>query len=91
MFVRHKHPKNASIKFTNFSFLAVPGLNRFKEIFPKILGPFGYKFRGQFAELNKYYDTANTGIGRHGDVERGRPGAVNCLKVSRLGMPLCLY
>jgi hypothetical protein len=59
----------------------VEELDEFQKRFANVLGPFGYKFREQFAELNHYYDTANTGIGRHGDVERGHPGAVNCLKV----------
>ena len=58
-------------------------LKKFRTRFAAILGPFGYKFAEQFAELNKYYDKGR-GIGRHGDVERGHgsePGAVNCLKV----------
>ena len=80
-FVRHKHPKNHNIKFTNFAFKGE--LKKFRTRFAAILGPFGYKFAEQFAELNKYYDKGR-GIGRHGDVERGHgsdPGAVNCLKV----------
>ena len=80
-YVRHKHPKNHEIKFTNFVFRGE--LKKFRARFAKVLGPFGYKFAGQFAELNKYYDKTR-GIGRHGDVERGLgsdPGSVNCLKV----------
>ncbi|GAB5360525.1 hypothetical protein AAMO2058_000635700 [Amorphochlora amoebiformis] len=85
IFAKHKHPKNSAIKFTNYSFKASPQLKVFRERYGIVLGPFGYKFRGQFAELNKYYDK-NRGIGRHGDVERGPKslgcsGAVNCLKV----------
>lgn len=85
MYVRHKHPKNPLIKFTNFRFHGQ--LAKFRERFTNILGPFGYKFNGQFAELNKYYDD-KCGIGWHGDVERGAPGSVNCLKVGR-PIPLC--
>ena len=80
-FVRHKHPKNHEIKFTNFAFRGE--LKKFRSRFAAVLGPFGYKFAEQFAELNKYYDKGR-GIGRHGDVERGLgsdAGAVNCLKV----------
>jgi len=86
--VRHKHPKNATIKFTNFKFQGE--LAAFRLRFARILGPFGYKVHRQFAELNKYYD-ASCGIGWHGDVERGhgdRAGSVNCLKVGR-AIPLC--
>lgn len=82
-YVRHKHPKNPAIKFTNFRFKGE--LAKFRERFAALLGPFGYKFRHQFAELNKYYK-ADCGIGHHGDVERGHgdePGSVNCLKVGR--------
>jgi hypothetical protein len=84
-FVRHKHPKNPLIKFTNFSFKGE--LAKFRRRFANILGPFGYKFKGQFAELNKYYN-GQCGIGWHGDKERGSPGSVNCLKVGRR-IPLC--
>lgn len=82
-YVRHKHPKNPAIKFTNFAFKGE--LAKFRDRFAKILGPFGYKVRHQFAELNKYYKL-DCGIGPHGDVERGlgdQSGAVNCLKVGR--------
>ena len=82
-YVRHKHPKNPAIKFTNFVFKGE--LAKFRDRFAKILGPFGYKVRHQFAELNKYYKL-DCGIGPHGDVERGlgdQSGAVNCLKVGR--------
>jgi hypothetical protein len=82
-YVRHKHPKNPAIKFTNFAFKGE--LAKFRERFAKVLGPFGYKVRHQFAELNKYYKL-DCGIGPHGDVERGlgdKSGAVNCLKVGR--------
>lgn len=82
--VRHKHPKNETIVFTNYAFEASAELDKFRKVYATVLGPYGYKFRGQFAELNKYHDIANTGIGRHGDIERGEPGAVNCLKVSAL-------
>lgn len=87
-YVRHKHPKNPEIKFTNYRFAGE--LEKFRQRFARVLGPFGYKFNGQFAELNKYY-VASCGIGWHGDVERGQgtdPGAVNCLKVGR-AIPLC--
>ena len=82
-YVRHKHPKNPAIKFTNFGFKGE--LAKFRECFAAVLGPFGYKFKHQFAELNKYYKL-DCGIGHHGDVERGHgdePGSVNCLKVGR--------
>jgi hypothetical protein len=88
--VRHPHPKNPRIKFTNYSFAAVPELARFRERLAAALGPFGHKVVRQFAELNKYYRPRACGIGRHGDTERGGergPGAVNCLKV---GAPLPL-
>jgi len=88
-YVRHKHPKNPSIKFTNYCFRGE--LRKFRSRFANVLGPFGHKFHRQFAELNKYYDP-NCGIGWHGDVERGpgpdNPGSVNCLKVGR-AIPLC--
>jgi hypothetical protein len=86
--VRHKHPKNAAIKFTNFQFQGE--LAKFRLRFARVLGPFGYKVHRQFAELNKYYNSS-CGIGWHGDVERGHgedPGSVNCLKVGR-AIPLC--
>lgn len=82
-YVRHKHPKNPAIKFTNYGFKGE--LAKFRERFAAVLGPFGYKFKHQFAELNKYYKL-DCGIGHHGDVERGHgdePGSVNCLKVGR--------
>ena len=82
-YVRHKHPKNPTIKFTNFRFKGE--LAKFRRRFANVLGPFGYKVKGQFAELNKYYKSI-CGIGHHGDVERGHgsdPGSVNCLKVGR--------
>lgn len=82
-YVRHKHPKNSAIKFTNFRFKGE--LAKFRSRFANVFGPFGYKVKGQFAELNKYYK-AICGIGHHGDVERGHgadPGSVNCLKVGR--------
>ena len=88
MYVRHKHPKNPEIKFTNYRFAGE--LEKFRRRFARVLGPFGYKFNGQFAELNKYY-AASCGIGWHGDVGRGHgtdPGAVSCLKVGR-AIPLC--
>eukprot|EP00750_Incisomonas_marina_P021158 INCI4190.1.p1 GENE.INCI4190.1~~INCI4190.1.p1 ORF type:complete len:559 (+),score=123.92 INCI4190.1:255-1931(+) len=83
MRVRHKHPKNPNIKFTNYSFDAASELLKFRQRLPRVLGPYGYKVAHQFAELNKYYDETR-GIGRHGDVERDHgeaAGAVNCLKV----------
>lgn len=81
-FVRHKHPKNDRIKFTNFRFKGE--LQKFRTRFAAILGPFGYKFNQQYAELNKYY-AQTCGIGWHGDTERD---SVNCLKVGR-SIPLC--
>jgi hypothetical protein len=94
--VRHKHPKNPEIKFANFGFKAVKYLEAFRARLALVLGPFGYKVAGQFAELRKsfafHYDVGPdaitkvraSGIGRHGDVERAHgasPGSVNCLKL----------
>lgn len=53
---RHVHPKNPAVKFTNYSFDVVPQLKLFRERYAIILGPYGDKFKGQFAELNKYFD-----------------------------------
>ena len=79
-FVRPSTRKNHNIKFTNFAFAGE--LKKFRARYAAILGPFGYKFAEQFAELNKYYNKKTCGIGRHGDTERGHgAGAVNCLKV----------
>ena len=44
-----------------------------RRLIPAVLGPYGYKMKHQFAEINDYYDST-CGIGRHGDVERGKGG-----------------
>ena len=82
-FVKHPHPKNVAIKYTNYGFEAFPELKKFRWRLAAILGPFGYKVFGQFFELNHYYDK-KCGIGRHGDIERGvgdSRGMVNCFKL----------
>jgi hypothetical protein len=84
-YVRHPHPKNSSIKYTNYGFEMFPRLKEFRWDIACILGPFGYKVVEQFFELNHYY-ARTCGIGRHGDVERGQgmsDGMVNCLKLGR--------
>lgn len=82
-YVKHPHPKNPDIKYTNYGFDAFPELKKFRWRLAAILGPFGYKVFGQYFELNHYYDRL-CGIGRHGDIERGNGdsrGMVNCLKL----------
>lgn len=82
-FVKHPHPKNPNIKYTNYGFEAFPELKKFRRRLAHVYGPFGYKLFGQFFELNHYYDK-KCGIGRHGDIERGQgesQGQVNCLKL----------
>ncbi len=71
------------LKYTNYAF--TPVAKRVRAALAVVLGPFGYKVVGQYAELNHYYDIKKCGIGLHGDIERGiarvHGGSVNCVKV----------
>jgi len=64
------HPKNEELKLRNYSYESVPLIDTFRIRLGIFSGPWSYKTALSLAEINHYFEK-QSGIGRHGDKERG--------------------